>query len=336
MLIRRLRFCTATTALEVYELSGTDANHFTVGADGAISVGATDLSPGEYSFALELVSADKSTRARRGLSLRVTDALVIVEPAQPVQVAAAATLNAEVLTVLLGGGENSSFLDATDDNFKTGGGGNQVTVSLARAATAAFNADNAMLDFVLTANADGETATATIRFASAPRAIDNSELFAISLYSVEATAGVEILAGGESGLSIWHFDGTETYELDGVNSVAFDVSSDTGEIRIASGGLDSTDSPYNLTLRLSGGGVVATREIRVDVGDYWPVDYRSGFGSSGGSTSGGGGDNQHEGFDGVVERGNEFVVCERDERQFQNRRRRASGGVVGAGGDGGV
>ena len=255
----------SNNTLEIYELSGTDANHFTVGGDGAISVGATDLSPGGYSFALELIAADGVTRARRGLSLRVTDALVIVEPAQPVEVAAAATLNAEVLTVLLSGGVNSSFASATNANFKTGGGA-QAVVSLARAATEVFDSDEAMRDFVLTANADGETATATIRFVSAPRAIDNSELFAISLYSVEATAGVEILAGGESGLSIWHFDGTETYELDGVNSGAFDVSSDTGEVRIAAGGLDSMDSPYNLTLRLSGGEVVATREIRVDVG----------------------------------------------------------------------
>ena len=253
---------------ERYELSGTAANRFTVdrrlGGDGAISVGATDLSPGGYSFALELIAADGVTRARRGLSLRVTDALVIVEPAQPVEVAAAATLNAEVLTVLLGGGANSSFLDATDANFKTGGGGNQVTVSLARAATEVFDSDGAMRDFVLTANADGETATATIRFASAPRAIDNSELFAISLYSVEATAGVEILAGGASGLAIWHFDGEE-YALDGAGG-DFLLDRATGRIVIASGGLDSTERSYNLTLRLSGGGVVATREIRVDVG----------------------------------------------------------------------
>ena len=139
-------------------------------------------------------------------------------------------------------------------------------VSLARAATAAFNADNATLDFVLTANEDGgETATLTVQFASAPRAIDNSELFSRSLSSAEAVAGAEILAGGASGLAIWHFDGTERYELDGVNSGAFDVSLDTGEVRIASGGLDSLDSPYNLTLQLSGGGQTATREIRVDV-----------------------------------------------------------------------
>ena len=195
---------------EVYELSGTDANHFTVGADGAISVGATDLSPGGYSFALELVSADKSTRARRGLSLRVTDALVIVEPAQPVEVAAAATMNAEVLTVLLSGGTNSSFAGATDDNFKTGGGGKQVTVSLARRRRRCLIRTERCADFVLTANADGETATATIRFVSAPRAIvGDSELFSISLSSAEATVGAEILAGGESGLAIWHFDGED-------------------------------------------------------------------------------------------------------------------------------
>ena len=257
---------------EVYELSGTDADHFTVGADGAISVGATDLSPGGYSFALELIAADGVTRARRGLSLRVTDALVIVEPAQPVEVAAAATLNAEVLTVLLSGGVNSSFLDATDDNFKTGGGGDQVTVSLAQAATEVFDSDGAMRDFVLTANADGgESATATIRFVSAPRAIvENSELFSISLSSAAAaTADVEILAGGESGLAVWHFDG-ETYALVGAGG-DFELEVATGRIVIASGGLDSARSPYEFQLQLSGGGETATREIRVDVGALTPL-----------------------------------------------------------------
>ena len=212
------------------------------------------------------------TRARRGLSLRVTEALAIVEIAQPMEVAAAATLNAEVLTVLLRGGTNSSFAGATDDNFKTGGGGEQVTVSLARAATEVFDSDGAMRDFVLTANADGgESATATIRFVSAPRAIvENSELFAISLSSPAATADVEILAGGESGLAIWHFDG-ETYALANDAGGNFEVDGATGRIVIASGGLDSADSPYEFQLQLSGGRETATREIRVDVGALTPL-----------------------------------------------------------------
>ena len=262
----------SNNTLEIYELSGTAADHFTVGADGAISVGATDLSPGGYSFALELIAADGVTRARRGLSLRVTETLAIVEIAQPVEVAAAATMNAEVLTVLLGGGTNSSFAGATDDNFKTGGGGDQVTVSLARAATEVFDSDGAMRDFVLTANADGgESATATIRFVSAPRAIvENSELFSISLSSAAAaTADVEILAGGESGLAVWHFDG-ETYALVGAGG-DFELEVATGRIVIASGGLDSARSPYEFQLQLSGGGETATREIRVDVGALTPL-----------------------------------------------------------------
>ena len=261
----------SNNTLEIYELSGTAADHFTVGADGAISVGATDLSPGGYSFALELIAADGVTRARRGLSLRVTEALTIVEIAQPVEVAAAATLNAEVLTVLLRGGTNSSFAGATDDNFKTGGGGEQVTVSLARAATEVFDSDGAMRDFVLTANADGETATATIRFVSAPRAIvENSELFSISLSSPAATVGAEILAGGESELAIWHFDG-ETYALANDAGGNFEVDGATGRIVIASGSLNSAEGSYEFQLQLSGDGETATREIRVDVGALTPL-----------------------------------------------------------------
>ena len=258
----------SNNTLEIYELSGTDANHFTVGADGAISVGATDLTAGGYSFALELIAADGVTRARRGLSLRVTEALKIVEPAQPVEVAADAAQNSVVyMASLTGGTVASSFDPVTEGDLRVNSGGD---VSLDRAATEAFATDNLTLSLTLTARAGGETATATVRFVSAPLAIDNDTLLSMSLSSAAAGGGVVILAGGESRLAIWHFDGTERYALVGANADDFTVSSDTGEVRIATG-LDAMDNPYRFELQLRGGGVTATLSIRVDVGALTPL-----------------------------------------------------------------
>ena len=72
------------------------------------------------------------------------------------------------------------------------------------------------------------------------------------------------MAGGASGLAIWHFDG-ETYALVGAGG-NFELEGAAGRIVIASGSLDSLDSPYEFQLQLSGGGETATREIQVDVG----------------------------------------------------------------------
>ena len=256
---------------EEYELSGTAANHFTVGVDGAISIGAIDLTAGIYSFALDLVAADKSTRARRELRLVVTEALAIIaQTDRPVEVAADAAQNSVVYTASLTGGMvavASSFDPVTEGDLRVNSDGD---VSLDRAATEAFASDSLTLSLTLTARAGGETATATIRFVSAPLAIDNDTLLSMTLSSTAAGGGVVILAGGESRLSIWHFDGTETYELVGTNSGAFDVSSDTGEVRIATG-LDAMDNPYRFELQLRGGGVTATLAIRVDVGTPGPL-----------------------------------------------------------------
>ena len=254
---------------ERYELSGTAANSFTVDEiTGEVRI-ARNLSAGEYSFTLNLVAADKSARARRELRLVVTEALAIIaQTDRPVTVAADAAQNSVVYTASLTGGMvASSFDPVTDGDLRVNSGG---SVSLDRAAMEAFASDNLTLSLTLTAIAGGETATATIRFVSAPLAIDNDTLLSMTLSSTAAGGGVVILAGGESRLSIWHFDGTETYELVGANANAFAVSPDTGEVRIATG-LDAMDNPYRFELQLRGGGVTATLAIRVDVGTPGPL-----------------------------------------------------------------
>ena len=254
---------------ERYELSGTAANSFTVDEiTGEVRI-ARNLSAGEYSFTLNLVAADKSARARRELRLVVTEALAIIaQTDRPVTVAADAAQNSVVYTASLTGGMvASSFDPVTDGDLRVNSDGD---VSLDRAATEAFASDSLTLSLTLTARAGGETATATIRFVSAPLAIDNDTLLSMTLSSTAAGGGVVILAGGESRLSIWHFDGTETYVLDGANANAFAVSPDTGEVRIATG-LDAMDNPYRFELQLRGGGVTATLAIRVDVGTPGPL-----------------------------------------------------------------
>ena len=99
--------------------------------------------------------------------------IVVPEP-QPRVVAANASAGVAILTVSTSGGTNPTFADAENDNLKASGGGDTALVSLTENAPLAFASDNLTLSLPLTANADGESATATIRFISAPRAINNN------------------------------------------------------------------------------------------------------------------------------------------------------------------
>ena len=125
------------------------------------------------------------------------------------------------------------------------------------------------LSLPLTANADGnESATATIRFVSAPLAINNPNTFMKELAYSEAVANTEILASGASGLSLWHRGNAGfLYMLVGVGNEDFVVDTG-GKIAIGGNRLEG-DSSYNLQLQLRGVGalaVTATREIQVNVG----------------------------------------------------------------------
>ena len=203
------------------------------------------------------------------------DPLMIVAPEpQPRVVAANASAGVTILTVSTSGGTNPTFADAENDNLKASGGGDTALVSLTQDAAVAFASDNLTLSLPLTANADGnESATATIRFISAPRAIDNNAAFSKTFSSEAAVANTEVLAGGESGLAIWHFNGTETYTLSGADFASFDVDDGTGEVMIGNSAL-AADTTYNFDLQLIGGEsgaeVTATRAMQVIV-DAAPV-----------------------------------------------------------------
>ena len=76
-----------------------------------------------------------------------------------------------------------------------------------------------------------------------------------------------MLAGGDSGLAIWHFDGNEIYTLGGADSALFNVDGGTGEVEI--GSALAADRTYTFDLQLIGGEsgaeVTATRAIEVIV-----------------------------------------------------------------------
>ena len=195
---------------------------------------------------------------------------VIAAPADAVVVAA----NAEaglVTTFVLESGVGT-FGAVADGNLRTGGG-DEAAVSLAAAAVMAFESDNLTLSLTLTATGDGGSDTATIRFVSAPLAINNNAVFSKPFSSEAAVANAEVLAGGASGLAILHFNGTETYTLSRADFASFDVDRGTGEVMIGSGGL-AADTTYNFDLQLIGGEsgaeVTATRAIQVIV-DAAPV-----------------------------------------------------------------
>ena len=195
--------------------------------------------------------------------------LMIEAPDDPVVVAADASAGVTILTVSTSGGTNPVFVAAANDNLEASGGGDTALVSLTEDAAIAFASDNLTLSLPLTANADGnESATATIRFVSAPLAINNPNTFVKELAYSEAVADAEILASGASGLSLWHRGNAGfLYMLVGVGNEDFVVDTG-GKIAIGGNRLEG-DSSYNLQLQLRGVGalaVTATREIQVNVG----------------------------------------------------------------------
>ena len=76
----------------------------------------------------------------------------------------------------------------------------------------------------------------------------------------------------KSEISIWHFDGSETYALSGPDSTFFALSGNADEVVVAAGNdLASREMPYRFILELSGGEggaeVTAMRSIQVVVVD---------------------------------------------------------------------
>ena len=242
------------------------------------------LTEGRYDMTVHRSSSSPRTltvsRAFRLIVGREVDELppaIVVEPPEqpldplmiepiptPVIVAANATMSAVVLTASLSGGRNASFAPVTEGDFRAVGGV-EATVSLARAATAMFAADELELFLTLTASDDDDQeATAIVRFVSAARGFDGAGLFK-SIAASMLPAGMSLFAASDAALTIWHvFGGEKRYELLGANVERFTVGADGAVSVKADFSLDA-DARYDLTLVLRGGEAEARRDLTLEL-----------------------------------------------------------------------
>ena len=217
----------------------------------------------------------------RGLSLTASRSLRAVVgalpplgfvdlPASPVVVAAAADIGDAVLTITAAGAALPSFARS---GFMSDGGA-MATISLASEATVVFDSDNAVASLALTLAGGAETATATIRFVSAPRVIAPAAA-TISVSFIDAVAGGTILATGAAGVSIWHNGAAaiEEYEISSAGGF-FGVDSATGLVTVAMD-LTAGDS-YDFTLRVIDDALslTASRSLRAVAVNLEPLRLR--------------------------------------------------------------
>ena len=197
----------------------------------------TVLTPGVvYTITLSLIEGD--LKAERELRVNVLAGdppipleIVVPEP-QPLVVAADASAGVTILTVSASGGTNPTFADAANDNLEASGGGDTALVSLTEDAAVAFAVGQLDAVFAIDGErrrrriGDGDDSFC-IRAAGDRQQRDTFEDFR---FGSDAVANTEVLAGGESGLAIWHFNGNETYTLSGADFASFDVDDGTGEV----------------------------------------------------------------------------------------------------------
>ena len=138
-----------------------------------------------------------------------------------------------------------------------------VTVSLASAATAIFDADNKMVDVALNLMHERSgSASAMVQFVSTPRPIDAPPRTFVTVAS-EIAAGAHILVA-DTPPSIWHLDNTEErYTLAGLNAALFTVNGDDGSVQVGSNAISGES--YEFELQLIGGGVTARQMIQVNI-----------------------------------------------------------------------
>ena len=211
---------------ETYTLEGTNANLFTVGAAGAVSVKG-EIRPTELvRYELTLALTDGGVTARRALTVELTPPLLDVSEdlselsGLRVTVAARAKAKDFVWGVAPPGGMFASF--ANVNGFASAGGA-AAALSLATDATVLFNADGLALSLTLTLTAEsGEETTGTVTFVSSAREFNGTGL-STRIVTAALAAGTEVFAASESGLTIWHSPNeNETYTLEGTNANLFD------------------------------------------------------------------------------------------------------------------
>ena len=256
---------------ERYEISPDDG-YFGVDSATGLVTAAMDLTPSTiYNLNLSLIDNARNAVSR---SLRVTVGASLPLgfldlPASSVVVAAAADIGDAVLTITASGAALPSFLDRS--GFMSDGG-ETATISLASEATVVFDSDNAVASLALTLAGGAETATATIRFVSAPRVIAPAAA-TIFVSFMDAVAGGTILATGAAGVSIWHNGAGDRYEISSAGGF-FGVDSATGLVTAA---MDLTvGDSYDFTLRVIDDALslTASRSLRAAAINLGPLQSR--------------------------------------------------------------
>ena len=258
------------TAIEKYDISPDDGIFGVDSATGLVTA-ATDLTPSTiYNLNLSLTDNAHNAVSR---SLRVTVGaslpLGFVDlPASPVVAAAAADMGDAVLTITVAGAALPPFARS---GFVSDGGA-MATIALASEATVVFDSDNAVASLALTLAGGAETATATIRFVSAPRVIAPAAA-TIFVSFIDAVAGGTILATGAAGVSIWHNGAGDRYEISSAGGF-FGVDSATGLVTAA---MDLTvGDSYDFTLRVIDDALslTASRSLRAVAVNLNPLQSR--------------------------------------------------------------
>ena len=259
-----------TTAIEEYDISPDDGIFGVDLATGLVTA-ATDLTPSTiYNLNLSLTDNAHNAVSR---SLRVTVGALLplgfVDlPASSVVVAAAADIGDAVLTITVAGAALPPFARS---GFMSDGGA-MAAISLASEATVVFDSDNAVASLALTLAGGAETATATIRFVSAPRVIAPAAA-TIFVSFIDAVAGGTILATGAAGVSIWHNGAGDRYEISSAGGF-FGVDSATGLVTAA---MDLTvGDSYDFTLRVIDDALslTASRSLRAVAVNLGPLQSR--------------------------------------------------------------
>ena len=259
-------------AIEEYDISPDDGNFGVDSATGLVTA-AMDLTPSEtYNLNLFLIDNARNAVSR---SLRVTVGALLplgfVDlPASSVVVAADADMGDAVLTITVAGAALPPFARS---GFVSDGGA-MAAISLASEATVVFDSDNAIASLALTLAGGAETATATIRFVSAPRVIAPAAA-TIFVSFIDAVAGGTILATGAAGVSIWHngAEAIEEYEISSAGDF-FSVDSATGLVTAA---MDLTvGDSYDFTLRVIDDALslTASRSLRAAAVNLGPLQSR--------------------------------------------------------------
>ena len=261
-----------TAAIEEYEISPDDGNFGVDSATGLVTA-TTDLTPdATYDLTLHLIDRGLSLTASRSLEavVGVLPPLGFVDLPASVVVAAAADMGDAVLTITAAGATLPPFARS---GFVSDGGA-MATIALASEATVVFDSDNAVAPLTLTLAGGAETATATIRFVSAPRVIAPAAA-TIFVSFIDAVAGGTILATGAAGVSIWHNGAAaiEEYEISSAGGF-FGVDSATGLVTVA---MDLTaGNSYDFTLRVIDDALslTASRSLRAAAVNLEPLRLR--------------------------------------------------------------